>query len=105
MDLGDFRSLSPRLWRFVQPRIGEDGRRRVNATSWKSKVNLFPHCLDILTLRHEISLEKLEIYLRTAVPEISLPLEVEQFTYGQVPLHLILSYNSPIQPTSSRTLP
>ena len=85
------------IWRYTQPRIDEDGRRRVNATSWKSKVNLFPHCLDILTLRHEISLEKLEIYLRTAVPEISLPLEVEQFTYGQVllPSNLLLQQSNP----------
>jgi aminoglycoside phosphotransferase (APT) family kinase protein len=39
----------------------------------------------VLTCRHEISLEKLEAYLRKAVPEIALPLQVEQFTYGQVP--------------------
>lgn len=37
-----------------------------------------------LNERHEIPLDKLEAYLRTAVPEIALPLQVEQFTYGQV---------------------
>jgi hypothetical protein len=34
--------------------------------------------------RHEIAVQNLEAYLRTAVPEISLPLQVDQFTYGQV---------------------
>jgi hypothetical protein len=43
------------------------------------------NCCDIvLNCRHEISLEKLEAYLRKTVPEIALPLQVEQFTYGQV---------------------
>ena len=42
------------------------------------------HCLHLITTRHEIPLDKLETYLRTTVPEISVPLQVEQFTYGQV---------------------
>lgn len=42
--------------------------------------NLIP----ISDTRHEISLDRLEAYLHNAVPEIAPPLQVEQFTYGQV---------------------
>jgi len=48
------------------------------------KVRYIPPSMLPIESRHEISLEKLEAYLRKAVPEIVLPLRVEQFTYGQV---------------------
>ena len=52
--------------------------------------------------RHEISLEKLESYLRTTVPEIALPLHIEQFTYGQVVLLSLVAYYSQTRHISSR---
>jgi len=48
------------------------------------KVRYIPLSMFRIESRHEISLEKLEAHLGKAVPEIALPLRVEQFTYGQV---------------------
>ena len=63
------------------PSVRGDGSRCFSRENRQSKVDS-PIASELT--RHEISIPQLEEYLRKNVPEIALPLHVDQFTYGQV---------------------